>query len=118
MTLVLLATTLLDGLAVGALVWLVHHGERRHRRMAAEHEAVFARLRRELADLVADAERRARGLDEALALRESSLRVLLETSAPAEDGARARAADPAELRLVRDLELAFERPSPSTEAGA
>ena len=117
MTLVLLAPTLLDGLAVGALVWLVHHGERRHRRMAAEHEAVFARLRRELADLVADAERRARGLDEALALRESS-RVLLETSAPAEDGARARAADPAELRLVRDLELAFERPGPSTEAGA
>ena len=118
MTIVLLATTLFDGLAVGALVWLVHLGERRHRRMAAEHEAVFARLRGELADLVADAERRTRELDEALALRESTLRVLLETPAPPEDGARPRGADPAELRLVRDLELAFERPGPSTAVGA
>jgi hypothetical protein len=51
-----------------------------------------------------------RALDQTLAMREATLRVLLQTTAPSEEGA-APGVDPAEVRLVRDLELSLERPA-------
>src|SRR6185436_1941571 len=110
MSLVLLLTTVVDGLAVAALVWLVRRTERTQALVLAEQQAALVRLRGELADLVTDAERRTRALDQALAMREATLRVLVQTSArPEEAAGRAPSVDPAEVRLLRDLELSLER---------
>jgi hypothetical protein len=120
MTLVLLLATVVDAAVVAALAWLVRRTERTQSRMLLEQQAVLARLRGELDDLVRDAERRTRALDHALAMREATLRVLLQTTArPAEEeGAQAPGVDPAEVRLLRDLELSLERaahaPSPES----
>jgi hypothetical protein len=110
MSLVLLLTTVVDGLAVAALVWLVRRTERTQALVLAEQQAALVRLRGELADLVTDAERRTRALDQALAMREATLRVLVQTSArPEEMAGEAPSVDPAEVRLLRDLELSLER---------
>ena len=111
MSLVLCLTTLVDALAVAALVWMVRRTERTQALLLAEQEAALARLRGELADLVADAERRARALDQALAMREATLRVLVQTSARPDEraGEGSLSIDPAEVRLLRDLELSLER---------
>ena len=80
MSAVLILTTLVDALAVVALAWLVRRAERAQTLALAEQQAVLARLRGELSDLVSDAERRARALDHALAMREATLRVLLQAT--------------------------------------
>jgi hypothetical protein len=117
---VLAVTTAVDCIAVLALAWLVLRCRRAYELAVAEQRAALERLRGELADLVADAERRAAGLDETLAAREASLRALVAAA----DRADRRAArpglaprghtggdaprsvlDPAEVRLRRDLEL-------------
>jgi hypothetical protein len=115
-TLVVLVAAVVDVLVVGVLAWLLRRTERTHALAAAESEAVLGRLRSELADLVADAERRTRALDEALAMREATLRVLVQAAAPREsrDGS---SVDPAEVRLLRDLELSLERRETEAEAG-
>src|SRR5262245_17379776 len=105
MTLVLCLTTLVDVVVVGTLGWLVLRAERNHAAGLAEQQALLARLRSELAELVGDAERRTRALDHALAMREATLRVLLQASAGAAEAAGgAPDVDPAEVRLLRDLE--------------
>jgi hypothetical protein len=110
MALVALLTTLVDVLAVAVLARLVRRSELVQAQALAERQAVLARLRGELADLVGDAERRTRALDEALATREATLRVLLQTAAPVATTAGERSVpDPAEVRLLRDLELSLER---------
>ncbi len=110
MSIVLVLTTLVDAALVGAFVWLVRRADRSQvAGLAAQHAAV-ARLRGELADLLVDAERRTRALDHVLAMREATLRVLVQTSArPDAPAAEAPAATPAEVRLLRDLELSLER---------
>jgi hypothetical protein len=113
MALVLLPATLVDVLVVGVLGWLVLRAERTQAAGLAEQQAFLARLRGELAELLGDAERRARALDHALAMREATLRVLVQASArPTEVAGEPPSADPAEVRLLRDLELSLERPAP------
>ena len=121
MSLVLVLTTIVDALAVVALVWLVRRTEHTQALVLAEQQGALARLRDELADLVADAERRTRELDQALAMREATLRVLVQTSArPEEMAGEEPRVDPAEVRLLRDLELSLERggPRPSAESNS
>jgi len=115
-TLAIVAAAVLDVLVVGVLAWLLRRTERTQALAQAESEAVLARLRSELADLVADAERRTRALDEALAMREATLRVLVQTAAPRESRETPNV-DPAEVRLLRDLELSLERRGTDAEAG-
>src|SRR5262245_2485247 len=119
MTIVLAVTTLVDAALVAAFVWLVRRADRSQvAGLAAQHAAV-ARLRGEIADLVADAERRTRALDHVLAMREAALRVLVQTSArPDEPIAEAPAASPAEVRLLRDLELSLEPAEPTVDRTA
>jgi hypothetical protein len=117
MTLVILAAAVVDVLVIGVLAWLLRRTERTQALAHAESEAVLARLRAELADLVADAERRTRALDEALAMREATLRVLLQTAAAPREAHEAPSVDPAEVRLLRDLELSLERRPTDAEAG-
>ena len=110
MTALVLAAAVVDVLVVGVLAWLLRRTERRQVFAQAESEALLARLRGELADLIADAERRTRALDEALATREATLRVLLQTAAAPREGARETpTVDPAEVRLLRDLDLSLDR---------
>lgn len=117
MTTLVFAAAAFDVLVVGVLAWLLRRTERRQALAQAESEAVLSRLRGELADLVTDAERRTRALDEALAMREATLRVLLQTSAAPRESSRDTHVDPAEVRLLRDLELSLERRGPEAEAG-
>jgi hypothetical protein len=107
-TLLLLAAAAVDVLVVGVLAWCLRRTERTQTLVQAESQAVLARLRSELTDLVADAERRTRALDEALAMREATLRVLVQAAAP-RDSRETPSVDPAEVRLLRDLELSLER---------
>jgi hypothetical protein len=114
MTIVLVVTTLVDAALVAAFVWLVRRADRSQVAGLAAQRAAMARLRAEVADLVADAERRTRALDHMLAMREATLRVLVQTSArPDEPIAEAPAASPAEVRLLRDLELSLEPAEPT-----
>ena len=113
MALVLCLTTLVDVVVVGVLGWLVLRAERSRAAGLAEQQAVLVRLRVELAELVGDAERRTHALDHALAMREATLRVLLQASSDAAEAAGdAPDVDPAEVRLLRDLELSLTRPAP------
>ena len=110
MSLVLVLTTLVDAALVAALVWLVRRAERAHVTGLAAQHAAAARLRTEVAAMLADAERRTRALDHVLAMREATLRVLVQTAAqPAAPAVDSADATPAEVRLLRDLELSLER---------
>jgi hypothetical protein len=113
---VLVVVAVVDVLVVGVLAWWLRRAERTQTLAQAESQAVLARLRAELGDLVADAERRTRALDEALAMREATLRVLLQTAAPCESR-ETPSVDPAEVRLLRELELSLERRETDAEAG-
>ena len=138
---ILLGSTLVDVVAIAVLAWLVRRAGRvRDAARAAQREAL-ENLRRDLATLVADAEERARALEESLGRRERSLGALLakleraerrpegDTPRPAAapsgglpelarrlglrgkrgGGAPAEAVDPAEARLLRDLEIGLGR---------
>src|SRR5579883_3508063 len=99
---VVAAATLVELVALGALTYLL--GRARAERRAAEG-AVEA-LRADLGRLLEEAESRA--LEDALAARETSLRALL---ARVEGGSRRcpEEDDPAEARLLRDLDLRIGR---------
>src|SRR5579885_3433213 len=101
---VVAAATLVELVALGALTYLL--GRARAERRAAEG-AVEA-LRADLGRLLEEAESRARALEDALAARETSLRALL---ARVEGGSRRcpEEDDPAEARLLRDLDLRIGR---------
>ena len=114
MSIVLVLTTLVDAALVAAFVWLVRRADRSQDAGLATQRAAMARFRAEVADLLADAERRTRALDHVLAMREATLRVLVQTSTrPDEPAVEAPAASPAEVRLLRDLELSLEPASDS-----
>jgi len=108
MGLVLGLTTLVDAGLVAALVWLVRRADRSQAVGFAAQHAAMARFRGEVAELLANAERRTRALDHVLAMREATLRVLVQTSARPDEPSAAPAASPAEVRLLRDLELSLE----------
>ena len=116
MALVLVMATVADALIAVALVGLVRRTERLRAAMHAEHRGMLARLRGEIGDLVADAEGRTRALDEALATREATLRVLLQIAAAAETAPARPSPDPAGVRLLRELELTLEPREPATDA--
>ncbi len=120
---VLMATTVVDLVAVAGLAWVVMRGGREREVASAEQRATLGQLREEIALLLADAEARARALEETLGARERSLRALVRDmnraeSPAAESPARpfsraftpaadddAPGVDPAEIRLRRELEL-------------
>jgi hypothetical protein len=109
-------TTLVDCAAVGILWWMIDRAARERTLALAEQRATLENLRADLGELVAEAERRTESVEGALAAREARLRVLLEDLSRAEAGARqlvrgagtAAVGDPAEARLRRALEGAFE----------
>jgi|CXWL01.1.fsa_nt_gi hypothetical protein len=138
MDILLLATTAVDLVALSALAWIVLRGDRRREQVAGMERASLERLHGNLGLLIADAERRARALEDALGDREESLRALLADLAraegrrplpshevrPAAGGGvtpltrldevldsepRRRAMDPAEARLLRDLDVSLGR---------
>ena len=138
MDILLLASTAVDLLALAALAWIVLRGDRRRQKVVSMQSAALERLHANLGTLIADAERRARALEDALADREDSLRALLADLARAEgrrplpsqevrssigsrvtplteldellpDEPRRRGADAAEARLLRDLDLSLGR---------
>jgi hypothetical protein len=126
---VMLASTVFDLLAVAGLGWLVRRSGQERDAALGEQRAALESLRTDLGQLVRDAEARARSLDETLAAREQRLRALLRDTDPAETmrrpvpamdfrrspgpddeaaaAARRPGADPAEARLLRDLQVSF-----------
>lgn len=119
----MLISTVVDLAAVGLLAWLVRRSGRERETTLGLHRATLESLRADLSQLVLEAERRAQNLEEALGGRERRLRALLDEIArvdprptPGEALRRHRAphdeerpgADPAEARLLRDLQLRFE----------
>ena len=126
---VMMASTVIDLLAVAGLGWLVWRSGRERALQTAEQRAALSSLQGDLAQLVRDAEQRARTLDETLAAREEHLRDLLRQLEAVEAARRPQAApaarptdidepasrdaalrlgiDPAEARLLRDLQVSF-----------
>jgi hypothetical protein len=112
-------TTLVDCAAVGALWWMMDRAARERAIALAEQRDTLERLRADLGELVAEAERRTESVEGSLAAREARLRVLLDDLSRVEGGARdavrlapaapLAASDPAEARLRQALEASFER---------
>jgi len=113
----MVAATAVDLLAVLALCFLVRRGRRDREALVEAQRATLDRLRSDLTELVRDAEERTRALDDALASREKRLKALLRDLSARESAPPPRPAkpsgdvrdrlaiDPAEARLLRDLEL-------------
>jgi len=97
----LVASAVLDCGAVAGIGLLLKRSARERDTTLAAQRAALAHLREDVAQLVRDAEERTRGLAAALDARERRLRALI-----AETGR----ADPAEARLLRDLERAAGDP--------
>lgn len=123
-TWVLLALSGIDLAAVAALGWLLWRGERLRAAVLDDQQRSLDRLKGDLAQLLEDAEQRAAMLEERLGARERSLRALVAQMdagqeprpQPAKPLTRMRVedleddeADPAEARLLRDLELSLGR---------
>jgi hypothetical protein len=123
---VLLALSGIDLAAVAVLGWLLWRGERLRAAVLEDQQQALGRLKGDLAQLLEDAEQRAATLEERLGERERSLRALVARLGPSEarQEARPQAAkpltrtviedlvdeeDPAEARLLRDLELSLGR---------
>ncbi len=121
-TLMLVATGI-DVTAVAVLGWFVWRSGRDRDLVLEVQRAALEALRADLAQLIGDAEQRGRALEEALGTREQRLRALLADIARSEarprpvEEPRERLAgaadrlgvDPAEARLVRDLQVSFAR---------
>ena len=119
----LLALSVLDLAAVAVLGWLLWRGERLRAAVLDDQHSALDRLKRDLAHLLEDAEQRASTLEERLGARERSLRALVAQLGPGQERppTPARpltrtlidddedAADPAEARLLRELELSLGR---------
>jgi hypothetical protein len=113
----MLASTAIDLVAIAVLAWLVWRSGRERDAALGMQRAALEALRTDLAELVQDAERRTQALGETLDDREVRLRALLAdleraerarartpAAAPPESAERVPL-DPAEARLVRDLQL-------------
>src|SRR6476661_8306947 len=98
MNVLLLATTLLDLVAIVALCWFLRRTDHERDVALEEGRAALERLRGDLADLVREAEARARALEERLERRAAAPRAASER----EVLARRLGVDPAEARLLRD----------------
>jgi hypothetical protein len=104
MQVLLVVTTVLDLAAVGALCWFLRRTDRERDAALEEGRAALERLRGDLAQLVSDAETRARVLEESLGARiEGATRSASGQDLPV----RRPGADPAEARLLRDLDMSF-----------
>jgi hypothetical protein len=128
----MLISTVVDLGAVVLLGWLVLRGGRERETALGVQQSALESLRADLSQLVLEAERRTNGLAEMLGEREERLRGLLaeiarvdspaprrpapaaEVRRPARvdedderDAFRQPAVDPAEARLLRDLQLSF-----------
>jgi len=101
----ILASTAIDISAVAILAWLVLRSGRERDASLGVQRAALETLRAHLAELVADAERRAQALEETLGAREKRLRALLAELGRAEGGARTGA------KAERPLERPLERPA-------
>jgi len=125
---VVLASTVVDLLAVAMLAWIVARSARERDASLVDQRRALTELKADLAQLLADAETRAQAIAETLSARERSLRVAAEADAairPASGQRRQPApaplvraltpdelrggADPAEARLLRDLEVSVGR---------
>jgi hypothetical protein len=125
---VVLASTVVDLLAVAVLAWMVARSARERDASLVDQRRALGELKADLAQLLEDAERRAQAIAETLAARERSLRAAAEDEAPirpASSQKRQQAtpplvraltpedlragADPAEARLLRDLEVSVGR---------
>jgi cell division septum initiation protein DivIVA len=108
--LLLFTATAIDLAAVASVAWLVGRAGREDEARLEAHTATLDRLRADIAALVDDAEQRGHALEQALGARESRLRALLADvtraeSAPRPRAPKARRTDPAEARLLRDLDV-------------
>jgi hypothetical protein len=101
--------------AVAGIAWLLRRSGRERDAALDAQRAALERLRGDLAELVSDAEARARALEETLGARERRLRALVAESgrleaardaAPRVEAPPRLRIDPAEARLLRDLERA------------
>jgi hypothetical protein len=104
MNVLLLATTVLDLAAIAALCWFLRRTDRARDVALEEGRAALERLRGDLADLVREAEDRARALEATI---EGRAGAASRAGAERELLARRLGADPAEARLLRDLELSL-----------
>lgn len=120
---VMMGSAVVDLLAVAVLGWMLARSARERDTTLVDQRQTMERLRGDIGQLLEEAAQRARGLEQALVARERSLRSLLgeiervEPRRPATAGPptllplgereRPLAADPAEARLLRDLELRF-----------
>ena len=118
---VMMGSAVVDLLAVAVLGWMLARSARERDTTLVDQRQTMERLRGDIGQLLEEAGQRARGLEQALVARERSLRALLtdlervEPRRPAAsppvlplgDRERQLAADPAEARLLRDLELRF-----------
>jgi len=119
----MLAATGIDVAAVAVLGWLAWRSGRDRDVALDVQRAALETLRADLAQLIADEEQRGRALEEALGAREQRLRALLADLGRAEPRSRADSeprgrlasvadrlgVDPAEARLVHDLQMSFGR---------
>jgi len=125
---VVLASTVVDLLAVAVLAWMVARSARERDASLTDQRRALGELKADLAQLLEDAETRAQVLAETLAARERSLRAAAEDEPPIRPSSSQRrqqpmaplvrgltpedlraGADPAEARLLRDLEVSVGR---------
>lgn len=123
---VMLGSAVVDLLAVAVLATMLARSARARDTTLVDQRQTMERLRGDLAQLLEEAAQRARGLEQALVARERSLRALLgdiervdgrrPAASPVHGGVpaltlgereRPLATDPAEARLLRDLEQRF-----------
>ena len=113
MPLVLVACTVIDLVAVVALAWIVVRSRRDRDATLAEQRAALGHLKGDLAQLLDDAERRAKAVEERLDLPREPRPAAERRGAPVRQNHQPapppvrdlRAADAAEARLLRDLEV-------------
>lgn len=113
---VLVISTAVDLLAVLVLGWLVARSARGRTDSFAEQRATLESLRGDLAQLVQDAEERARAVDEALGVRERRLRRLLAELGRHEERRTLRPEREADWRFERERESGLE-PEAGSERG-
>jgi hypothetical protein len=120
---VMMGSAVVDLLAVGILGAMLARSARERDTTLVDQRQTMERLRGDIAQLLEDAGERARGLEQSLVARERALRALLgelervearrapqAAAAPSlalGERERPLATDPAEARLLRDLELRF-----------
>jgi hypothetical protein len=127
---VVLASTVVDLVAVAVLAWIVARSARERDASLVDQRRALGDLKADLAQLLEDAETRAQAIAETLSARERSLRAAadVETGAPGRATSSQKrqpvpaplvraltpedlraGADPAEARLLRDLEVSVGR---------